>query len=155
MFATSNAFACLFLFLAVFYQSCEKQMPVSKQNENSVDHSSDSGYVFDNQNRMVAQPLDADARAPEKFKFVEVRVSKVRNPKLQPVSFEVHFRPESGDEIFLGTFSLFPADNPGRFIVPTSGRLRDGGKLVLSLSQPKEVDNDMQIVVEKMRLTEQ
>ena len=52
---------------------------------------------------------------------------------LDPVAFDVRYRAESGERIHLGTFSLYPPDNPGRFIVATQGRVRGHGAIEITM----------------------
>ena len=66
-------------------------------------------------------------------KFVYIRVSRVVNPRTIPVAIEVHVQPPGGAKIYLGGFALFPADNPGEFIVPSQGKIDCGGQVLVSL----------------------
>jgi hypothetical protein len=59
----------------------------------------------------------------------------VSNPERHSLTFEVSFRPERGPAVPLGVFSLFPADNPGRFIVATAGKAQGQGEIVLILKE--------------------
>jgi hypothetical protein len=69
----------------------------------------------------------------ERSRFVQVELMELANPRRTPIGFEVRHRAESGAEKLLGTFSPFPPDNPGRFIVPTGGKLGSGGSLAVTL----------------------
>lgn len=84
-------------------------------------------------NPTVVEAIPPDLAEPQRQKFVQVELTDVHNPNRIPIAFEVRYRPEVGDEILLGTFSPFPSDNPGRFIVATGGRLRPGGSIAVSL----------------------
>ena len=75
----------------------------------------------------------AAARTGESRKFVAVEIGAVDNPERHPLTFEVSFRPAGGTAVALGLFSLFPADNPGRFIVATHGRAQGEGEIVVTL----------------------
>jgi hypothetical protein len=81
----------------------------------------------------TVESLSPALDAPEARKFVEIEVGEVVNPKRIPISFEVHYRDSSGVKTLLGSFALFPPDNPGTFIVPTQGRLRAGGEILVEL----------------------
>jgi hypothetical protein len=107
------------------------------------------------EDRAVSQPISRDLRSPQNYAFVEVEVAKVMNPKQYPVRFEVRYDPGDGS-IFFGTFSLFPADNPGTFLVPTQGKLTNTGKLTLSLILPEDTpkDAELEIIVRPLRLKE-
>lgn len=76
----------------------------------------------------------------EGYKFVQVEVTEVLNPKKFPLTFEVRYQSKSDVKTYLGSFSLYPSDNPGKFIVATQGRLKDEGAIVLSLVIPAKVD---------------
>lgn len=101
----------------------------------------DTLYSFDVNKKSVAQPFDPGA-AKVQYKFVQVEVTKVVNPNLHPVTFEVHYRVGNTERIFLGSFSLYPSDNPGKFIVPTQGKLNKPGSVILSLILPEEIGKD-------------
>jgi hypothetical protein len=73
------------------------------------------------------------AKAGESRKFVAVEIGEVRNPERHSLTFEVSFRPSRGPSVPLGVFSLFPADNPGRFIVATAGKAQSEGEIVVTM----------------------
>jgi hypothetical protein len=75
-------------------------------------------------------------------KFVKVVVRDVVNPRRLELVFEVHFRGDAGNLAFLGTFGLFPSDNPGTFIVPARGLLREGGEVLVTLKLPPDSQTD-------------
>ena len=79
----------------------------------------------------IVQTIDATAIAAASF--VRVEVAKVDNPGKYALSFNVDFRDAEANSVRLGTFSLFPPDNPGTFIVPAQGKLRAGGSIAVSL----------------------
>ena len=74
----------------------------------------------------------ASAKSGE-TKFVEVQVAEVLNPAMAGLSFEVYFEPAGAAPVRLGTFTLFPPDNPGTFIVQTQGKVDRTGALILAL----------------------
>ena len=132
-----KAFACLLFLTALVIPACGTSSK-SHPNMTSVENV-DSEFTFTSKSRTARQGLPSDLRSPQDYKFVEVVVVDVVNPKQHAVRFEVHYRPPNEGAIFLGTFSLFPADNPGSFIVPTQGKLRSEGELILSLVLPEDV----------------
>ena len=132
-----KAFACLLSLTALVILACGSSSE-SRPNMTSVENA-DRGFTFTAKNTTARQELPSDLRSPEDYKFVEVVVVDVINPKQDAIRFEVHYRPPNEGTIFLGTFSLFPADNPGTFIVPTQGKLRSEGELILSLVLPEDV----------------
>lgn len=73
-------------------------------------------------------------------KFVQVEVVEVSNPARYALVFEVHYAPPDGPRLHLGDFSLYPADNPGRFLVPTQGKVRNDGALVLRMTSPDRIE---------------
>jgi len=147
-----KAFACLLFLTAPVIQACGSSSE-SRSNMTSVENV-DSGFTFTTKSRIARQNLPSDLRSPQDYKFVEVVVVDVVNPKQHAVRFEVHYRPPNEGAIFLGTFSLFPADNPGTFIVPTQGKLRSEGELILSLVLPEDfpASDAVRITTKKMTL---
>src|SRR4051794_16687395 len=71
----------------------------------------------------LTQPVDPTRVKSGETKFVEVQVAEVVNPANAGLTFEVDFEPAGALRLRLGTFSLFPANNPGTFIVPTQGKV--------------------------------
>jgi hypothetical protein len=59
----------------------------------------------------------------------------------------VYYQPAGGQKIRLGTFSLYPADNPGKFIVPTQGQLTRDGSIIVSLLVTDPVPKDVPLRV--------
>lgn len=78
-------------------------------------------------------------------KFVQVHVPRVENPSRIALSFAVAYQTSKGEKIALGSFSLYPSDNPGTFIVPTLGKVRVGGSIVVTLESP---DNHERVAVD-------
>lgn len=127
-------------------------------NENGVGAGGDGkgggdSYELSLKSPTVVQPIEPRDAAREDSKFVEVEVTGVVNPKKYPLTFRVHYQPKGGERIYLGSFSLYPADNPGKFIVATQGRLRGEGAVVLSLDIPENVgDKDaLKVTVKRMK----
>ena len=85
----------------------------------------------------LVEPLGANTAAAVENRFVRVEVVSVVNPKRLPVTVRVDYAPPSGNRVHLGSFSLFPSDRPGKFIVATQGRVSRGGAIVLSLEKPE------------------
>lgn len=96
----------------------------------------DSLYVLEAGSPVFEQVISPDVVRPESQKFVVAHIETVYNPKRHSVLFELHRRSGSAERALLGTFSLFPPDNPGRFIVATRGTLRAGDTLILSMRSP-------------------
>jgi hypothetical protein len=98
----------------------------------------DTLYHLDLTKPTIAQTVDLQGVKDGTYKFVQVEVTRVTNPKKLPLTFEVWYQPERKEKILLGSFSLYPADNPGKFIVPTQGNLSGKGKILVSLVTPSE-----------------
>ena len=96
--------------------------------------------VLDLTSPALVEPLaEQEAAAARENKFVRVEVVHVLNPKRLPVTVRVDYAPPTGDRVHLGSFSLFPSDRPGTFIVATQGRVSGGGAIVLTLEKPRSV----------------
>jgi len=111
----------------------------SNSPSNQNDKSDQAVFSLDLQNPEITQKILADDGDPAKARFVQVEVIKVTNPQKRPAEFQVHYQPNDGDKILLGAFSLYPPDNPGKFIVPTQGKVKAEGKLILSLVKSDQV----------------
>ncbi len=95
---------------------------------------------MDISNPSLSQPIEPTDEGVEGAKFVQVEVSEVLNPKKYALTFEVRYQPKSNTKIYLGGFSLYPADNPRKFIVPTQGKVKNEGAIVLSMVITDKVD---------------
>jgi hypothetical protein len=96
--------------------------------------------VIDLAHPSVTQHVDPTDSGGGQSDFVQIRILQVVNPQRIGVLFEVTFVPDSGLPVRLGSFSLFPPDNPGRFIVATQHRVRSAGSIVVSLQTVQPVD---------------
>jgi hypothetical protein len=114
----------------------------------------DKLYYLDLKKPSIVQPIDAKSEGIERYKFVQVEVAEVINPKKYPVAFQVHYQTGNNERIYLGSFGLYPSDNPGKFIVATQGKLRNAGAIVLSLvvSENVDVTDTLRVGVKKLRL---
>ena len=137
----------------VLCMSCNEKISGSLDSAAAEIINSDTLYYFDINKKSVSQPFDAMIMQ-ERYKFVQVEVTKVTNPKKHPVTFEVHYQMTNNEKTFLGSFSLYPADNPGKFIVATQGKLKNSGSIILSLVMPEEVGpNDaIKVTTTKIKL---
>ncbi len=102
--------------------------------------------------RTLVQSIDPDLEDAERQKFVEIEITDVVNPEGLRVSFELAYLPPEGEGRLLGTFGLFPPDDPGEFLVATRGELRAGGSLELSMIVHDETGPDDELKVELKRL---
>jgi hypothetical protein len=98
---------------------------------------SDTVYHLDFDHRGLSQILDAAGAAAGRYKFVEIEVAHVTNPQMRALVFEVSYRPPGAAPVHLGGFTLYPANNPGKFVVPLSSiHVEEQGAFLVSLSSP-------------------
>jgi hypothetical protein len=88
---------------------------------------------LDTAHASISQRIDPAAEGFHDNKFVQVEVARVVNPGKYGLSFEVYYQPTGGEKIRLGVFGLYPADHPGKFIVPTQGHVNRDGSIIVSL----------------------
>ena len=105
------------------------------QNKSKSD---ETVYFLDLDKPEIEQPIEAGDTELANAKFVQVEVTQVTNPKNRPAEFEVSYQPKKGEKILLGSFSLYPPNHPGKFIVPTQGKVKGEGKLILTLTKSDE-----------------
>ncbi|HXQ71691.1 MAG TPA: hypothetical protein VN844_14450 [Pyrinomonadaceae bacterium] len=125
----------------------------SQKNQNDTKSDEPLNYL-DLNNPQIEQSIEAGDREVERSKFVQVEVTEVHNPQKYPIKFQVSFQPKDGEKIFLGSFGLFPPDNPGRFIVATQGKVKGEGKIILSLvtSEQAKAGDTLRVGVKRIRL---
>jgi len=108
---------------------------------------------LDARSPVLSQAIEGEKPGSAHSRFVEIRVVEVINPDRVPLTFEVWYQASAEPKFLLGGFSLYPADNPGRFIVATQGRVKDEGAIVLSLVIPETAPNRDRIRVAVKRLS--
>ncbi len=113
----------------------------------------DTLYMLNADKRNITLPIDKKITHPEKYKFIQVEVSKVNNHQRIPVIFQVEYE-YNNNKTLLGTFSLYPSDNPGKFIVATQGKVKRGGNIILSVQFPEKsaIEKTFQVTVKKIEL---
>lgn len=139
---------CLFLVAAAYAAGV-----CSKAQAGTDTSTMDSqGYELTLASRSVAQQIDPGIASPQAVKFVQFEVTDVTNPGRIPLAFTVHYQPVQGEKSFLGIFSLFPPDNPGKFIVATQGKLETGGTIVVSVTPLEESrgQNDIRVRLKRI-----
>jgi len=126
--------------------------PLNQNQSNSK--RDDTRYSLDLDKPEVEQSIQVAEANVANAKFVQVEVTRVTNPNNRPARFQVHFQPREGEKILLGSFSLYPPNNPGKFIVPTQGKVKGEGKLILSLakSDRTEAGDVVQVEVKPLKL---
>lgn len=144
--------ACLLLVLCVA-ANCGPLGEQATTGSRSTTANNGMAYYLDSKTSSVTQPLDASMKDVEQSKFVQVEIATVQNPRKQALLFEVHYQPTGNPKILLGSFSLYPLDNPGTFIVPTQGKLKNQGALLLSMTFVDKDDKEsVRIGVKKLQL---
>jgi len=131
-------FGCVLCAAAFALCNCTARPSVttssSPLNQNKT-KSDETVYFLDLDKPEIEQPIEPGDAELANAKFVQVEVTQVTNPQNRPARFEVHYQPKDGEKILLGAFSLYPPNNPGKFIVPTQGKVKGEGKLILSLAK--------------------
>lgn len=104
--------------------------------------------VLDLSNRSALYPIGSEiAGRATAAKIIEVTFDQLINPDRVRVVFEMHYRPESGDDVRLGSFGPFPPDNPGTYLVATEGVIKEGGALVITVTPLDPVSEDQELRV--------
>ena len=106
-------------------------------------------------NRSITQPVESDEVSGARF--VQIEVTEVANLKKIPLSFEVRYQAKDNTRVYLGSFALYPPDNPGKFIVATQSKVKGDGAIVLTLVVSETVDaRDMaKVGIKKIRLVKE
>jgi hypothetical protein len=110
------------------------------------------GYELSLAHPRAQQTVGPEVHRPQRQKFVQIEVTQVINPRLVPLSFDVHFQAQQGEQTYLGNFSLYPPDHPGKFIVATQGKLRAGGTVSVTLLPLQQVGSADQVRVRLARI---
>ena len=157
----STLFGCI-LALSLTLNGCTRRI-VTTQHTYEIKPGSSSSespsqnrevlYHLDLNKPSISQPIQREVDKPSEAKLVQVEVSEVQNPKKLALTFKVYYQPVNQEKIYLGSFSLYPADNPGRFIVATQGKVKDEGALILTMSTPDQTDNNEAVRVGVKRMT--
>jgi len=100
--------------------------------------SADTLFYLDLARPSITQAIEPRSASSKPYEFVQVEVAAVTNPNQRPLSFEVRFQRNREVPSYLGTFSLYPSDNPGTFIVATQGKVGNEGTIILSLVRPPQ-----------------
>ena len=121
----------------LLWAACSGGVPAltNKTDDRSAGQGQPEDHL-DSRTQSIAQPIEPQDSVVEGRRFVRIEVTQVRNPKQYPVAFRVHYHSARDSMTELGSFGLFPPDNPGSFIVATQGKVRPGGAIVLSLLIP-------------------
>ena len=123
-----------------------------RQTTNNSSKSDATVFYMDLANPSITQPVEPGEVAGAKF--VQVEVTEVANLKKYPLSFEVRYQAKGDARIYLGSFALYPSDNPGKFIVATQGKVKGDGAIVLTLVVSEKVDpgDAVKVGIKRIRL---
>lgn len=105
-------------------------------------------YHFDFAHREVIQAISDSVARAGRYKFVEINIVRILNPRRRALTFDVSYRPPAGEPVHLGAFGLYPADNPGNFIVPLSTQLQNDGAILVVVSSSDVWGRDDSIEVD-------
>jgi len=154
--------ACLLVVLCVS-SSCSaldlgKSSDVNGNDGQATHNSSKSDATvsyLDLANRSMTQAVEPDEVSGARF--VQVEVTEVANRKKIPLSFEVRYQGKDDTRIYLGSFALYPPDNPGKFIVATQGKVKGDGAIVLTLVVSEKVDAEdiVKVGIKRIRLAKE
>jgi hypothetical protein len=130
---------------------------VTNKTGDSSTGQGEPAYYLDSRTVNVTQLVEPQDSVVGGRRFVRIEVTQVENPKQYPVSFQVRYQSGNEAPTDLGSFSLFPPDNPGSFIVATQGKVRPGGSIVLSLLVPEGFDSrdTLRVAVKRLRFVNQ
>jgi hypothetical protein len=150
-----NVCRCLCL-IAVASSSCRaansSYSPSRPGDDAQTQEKADSLLHLDLRTPTVTQKIGPQDKLAAGCKFVQVEISRITNPKRYAIQFKLYYLPTNDEKVYLGSFSPFPADNPGKFIVATQGKVRDQGSLILSMvliDKPEPAD-EIQVALKKM-----
>jgi hypothetical protein len=153
--AIKNVCRCLCL-IAVALSSCRaanSSYNLSRPgNDAQKQDKADSLLYLDLRTPSLTQKIAPADNLNPACKFVQIEISKIDNPKRYAIQFKLYYLPPNKEKVYLGSFSTYPADNPGKFIVATQGKIKDEGSLMLSMTlidKPEPEDN-VQVAIRKM-----
>lgn len=119
-------------------------------------------YVIRQDAPVIKYTPDKASVIPQQKKYIQINISKVINPELESLSFTVYIEPADQHKKVLGSFSLFPPNNPGTFIVPTQNKLvlqklkqsksRSPNAIFISLDSNTELNKQVQVFIESILL---
>ena len=106
----------------------------------------DSTFVLDIEQSSISIEVDRYGFT-ESNQFIEIEIVEVKNPDNYPVTFEVHKKGANQAKPQLGTFSLYPNDNPGKFIVAVGENIGNGDQLIIKLVLPDGAKNKNDLTI--------
>ena len=128
----------LFLVTFLCVSSHGRVLDLTNNSEGNPGNTRERLAYLDAEKPTLIQAIEPSDRVEPDGKFVQVEVVEVQNPKRYTASFKVEYQLKDTERVFLGSFSLYPSDNPGKFIVSTLGKVRNQGVIILSLVVPDD-----------------
>lgn len=143
---------CVLLLLCVSANCISSEL--ASDSRVNMTENANTLHCLDISKPSISQPIESGTDRVEWAKFVQVEVAEVLNPKKYAVTFDVHYQTKNKEKINLGSFSLYPADNPGTFIVPTQGRVKNDGSITLTMVIIDKTDSadHVKVCVKKLKL---
>jgi hypothetical protein len=135
--------------LLVFAGICHSAERSAPPSEPSPAHK--AMHHLDIDHPTLTQPITETGAAHAKF--VEVHIEHVENPALAAISFSVAFQMQN-QKLPLGSFSPYPPDHPGVFIVPTQGKIQTGGLILITMENPDD-DQRLRVTIGAIKLLTQ
>ncbi|WPU94249.1 hypothetical protein SNE25_01755 [Mucilaginibacter sabulilitoris] len=134
---------------------CNGKMP-KPYSGNITAGAMDSLYHLNLQKTNLVQTVNPGMLLNHTYRFVQVEVEKVDNPQNHPLIFYVYYRYPNSEKQLLSSFSLYPATNPGKFIVATHGKLNREGAIIVSLTTPAKIKpgDKVEVTIKKLTLLE-
>lgn len=130
--------------------------PPKPYPDNTTVGAMDSLYHLNLQKRELVQHVGPSLLLNHTYRFVQVEVVKVNNPQNYPLIFNVYYQYPNNKKQLLNSFSLYPAANPGKFIVATNGKLNSEGAIIVSLTTPAKIKqgDEVEVYIKKLTLLE-
>ena len=110
-----------------------------------------AAHILTDTKTRVRQSMADSGSSSDTAKFVQFEITELVNPGLKRISFKVYLDNETDQKpSLLGSFAPFPANNPGRFIVATQGKVDADSTIILSMQMLDEASEDapLQITIE-------
>jgi len=145
---------CLCL-IAVALSSCRPANSTNNHppgNDAITQENADSLHYLDLRTPTVTQKIGPQDKLGPGCKFVQVEIARITNSKRYAIQFRLYYLPTDDEKVYLGSFSPFPADNPGKFIIATQGKVKHQGSLMLSMTliDKPEPQDEVKVALKKM-----
>ena len=125
-----------------------RQMAYAKAPVTLCGDGPESDSLTINRNKPFIRSYFSPILWEEPYQIMVVSVKSVTNPRLEPMTFTVSIEHPNGTEK-VGSFSLYPPDEPGIFRVTFSDRLPQLNQLTNAYVIIKHTGNDNQLLSEE------